>query len=161
VGLGHKQLTEDPWLYAIPDAYRPGMVVHGKVTKITNFGVFVELEEGLEGLLHISELADHKVDNLQDIVRAWGVAPLLRAHLGHGKTQAGQEVAIRLAMRPCSKPAGPIMTSTPRTSSQRPISPASKTSPPAWGSVETTSAPPTRRGRNQRRNLCCKVLIRP
>ena len=62
VGLGHKQLTEDPWLHAIPEAYRPGMVVHGKVTKITNFGVFVELEEGLEGLLHISELADHKVD---------------------------------------------------------------------------------------------------
>jgi predicted RNA-binding protein with RPS1 domain len=70
VGLGVKQLTEDPWLNAIPDAYKPGMVVHGKVTKITNFGVFVELEEGLEGLLHISELADHKVENPQDVVKA-------------------------------------------------------------------------------------------
>ena len=70
VGLGLKQLSEDPWLHAIPDAYKPGMVVHGTVTKITNFGVFVELEEGLEGLLHISELADHKVESPQDVVKA-------------------------------------------------------------------------------------------
>jgi len=69
ISLGHKQLTEDPWLNAIPDAYQPGMVVRGKVTKITNFGVFVELEEDLEGLLHISELADHKVENPQDVVK--------------------------------------------------------------------------------------------
>ncbi len=70
VGLGLKQLTEDPWIRAIPDAYRPGMVVNGKVTKITNFGVFVELEEGLEGLLHISELSDQKVETPQDVVKA-------------------------------------------------------------------------------------------
>ena len=70
VGLGVKQLSEDPWVAAIPDAYHPGMVVHGTVTKITNFGVFVELETGLEGLLHISELSDSKVDDPQDIVKA-------------------------------------------------------------------------------------------
>jgi small subunit ribosomal protein S1 len=70
ISLGVKQLTEDPWLHAIPDAYHPGMVVRGKVTKITNFGVFVELENDLEGLLHISELADHKVENPQDVVKA-------------------------------------------------------------------------------------------
>jgi small subunit ribosomal protein S1 len=69
VGLGIKQLTEDPWDTAIPEAYKPGMVVHGTVTKITNFGVFVELEEGLEGLLHISELSDEKVEDPQDIVK--------------------------------------------------------------------------------------------
>ena len=70
ISLGLKQLTEDPWVQAIPDAYQPGMVVRGKVTKITNFGVFVELESDLEGLLHISELADHKVENPQDVVKA-------------------------------------------------------------------------------------------
>ncbi len=68
ISLGVKQLTEDPWAEAIPGAYQPGMVVRGKVTKITNFGVFVELEDDLEGLLHISELADHKVENPQDVV---------------------------------------------------------------------------------------------
>ncbi|MCG3123425.1 MAG: 30S ribosomal protein S1 [Phycisphaerales bacterium] len=70
VSLGVKQLTEDPWIAAIPEHYKPGMVVRGVVTKITNFGVFVELESDLEGLLHISELADHKVENPQDVVKA-------------------------------------------------------------------------------------------
>ena len=69
IGLGVKQLTEDPWISLIPEHYRPGMVVRGKVTKVTNFGVFVELEADLEGLLHISELADHKVENPQDVVK--------------------------------------------------------------------------------------------
>ncbi len=69
IGLGVKQLTEDPWVTLIPEHYRPGMVIRGKVTKITNFGVFVELEADLEGLLHISELADHKVENPQDVVK--------------------------------------------------------------------------------------------
>lgn len=68
VSLGIKQLTEDPWLHAIPDTYLPGQIVHGKVTKITNFGVFIELEDGLEGLLHISELADQKIEKPQDVV---------------------------------------------------------------------------------------------
>ncbi len=69
VSLGLKQMSEDPWHEAIPTHYQPGMIVRGKVTKITNFGVFVELEEDLEGLLHISELADHKVENPQEIVQ--------------------------------------------------------------------------------------------
>ena len=68
VSLGIKQMTEDPWAHAIPDKYLPGQVVRGHVTKLTNFGVFVELEDGLEGLLHISELADHKIEKPQDIV---------------------------------------------------------------------------------------------
>ncbi len=62
VALGLKQLTEDPWLRQIPEHYQPGMIIRGKATKITNFGVFVELEDELEGLLHVSELSDHKVD---------------------------------------------------------------------------------------------------
>ena len=53
----------------IPARYHIGDSVPGTVTKITNFGVFVELEQGLEGLLHISELADHKVDNPEEVVK--------------------------------------------------------------------------------------------
>lgn len=68
IALGLKQLDEDPWATDIPDRYQPGQLVTGKVTKITNFGVFVGLEDGLEGLLHISELADHKVENPSDLV---------------------------------------------------------------------------------------------
>ena len=69
VALGLKQLATDPWETDIPGRYHPGLVVTGKVTKLTNFGVFVELEPGLEGLLHISELADHKVENPEDVVK--------------------------------------------------------------------------------------------
>ena len=69
VSLGIKQITEDPWIRAIPEKYIPGHIIKGKVAKLTNFGAFVELEPDLEGLLHISELADHKIDKPQDIVK--------------------------------------------------------------------------------------------
>jgi small subunit ribosomal protein S1 len=69
IALGLKQLRDDPWETDIPSRYEPGDVVRGKVTKLTNFGVFVELEPGLEGLLHISELADHKVDSPEEVVK--------------------------------------------------------------------------------------------
>jgi len=62
-------MTEDPWTTDIPQKYQPGQIVKGPVTKITNFGVFVGLENGLEGLLHISELADHKVENPEEVVK--------------------------------------------------------------------------------------------
>ena len=63
IALGLRQLHEDPWLHAVPANYIPGQIVEGSVTKITNFGVFIELEPDLEGLLHVSELADHKVED--------------------------------------------------------------------------------------------------
>jgi len=68
IALGLKQLAEDPWVTDIPMRYQPGQLVSGPVTKITHFGVFVGLEDGLEGLLHISELADHKVENPDQLV---------------------------------------------------------------------------------------------
>ena len=69
IALGLKQLSEDPWARDIPSRFEPGQLVKGTVTKITNFGVFVGLQDGLEGLLHISELADHKVENPEEIVK--------------------------------------------------------------------------------------------
>lgn len=68
IALGLKQLAEDPWETRIPDKYQPGSTVSGKVTKITNFGVFIQLEDDLEGLLHVSELADHKVEHPESMV---------------------------------------------------------------------------------------------
>ena len=69
IALGLKQMAEDPWVSRIPSKYHTGDRVVGKVTKITNFGVFVSLEDDLEGLLHISELANHKVENPEDVVK--------------------------------------------------------------------------------------------
>lgn len=70
VALGLKQMANDPWEGDIPGRFKPGMVVTGKVTKLTNFGVFVELEPGLEGLLHISELTEGKsVETPEELVK--------------------------------------------------------------------------------------------
>jgi small subunit ribosomal protein S1 len=68
IALGLKQMADDPWTTDIPKRYKPGDVVKGTVTKITNFGVFVGLEDGLEGLLHISELSEDKVENAEELV---------------------------------------------------------------------------------------------
>jgi len=68
VSLGIKQMVEDPWIRAIPEKYIPGHIIKGTITKITNFGAFVELESELEGLLHISEIADHKIENPQEVI---------------------------------------------------------------------------------------------
>jgi small subunit ribosomal protein S1 len=69
VALGMKQMATDPWDTDIPGQYKPGQVVKGKVTKVTNFGVFVELQPGLEGLLHVSELSDTKVESPEELVK--------------------------------------------------------------------------------------------
>ncbi len=69
IALGMKQISEDPWVNEIPSRYQPGQLIKGKVTKITNFGVFVGLEDNLEGLLHISELSDDKVDSPEEICK--------------------------------------------------------------------------------------------
>ncbi len=69
VALGLKQMGNDPWEGDIPGRFQPGQKVRGKVTKLTNFGVFVELEPGLEGLLHISELTDDKIESPEDVVK--------------------------------------------------------------------------------------------
>jgi len=66
--LGIKQLHEDPWT-RIPQEYPRGARVKGKVTKITDFGVFVEIEPGIEGLVHVSEIADEHVDDPRQYVK--------------------------------------------------------------------------------------------
>ena len=64
--LGLKQLTPDPW-ELIPVKYSPGTIVRGKATSVTDFGVFLEIEEGIEGLIHVSELSQEKVESPKDI----------------------------------------------------------------------------------------------
>lgn len=60
--LGLKQLASDPW-ETVPTRYAPGTIVRGQVTSVTDFGIFLELEEGIEGLVHVSELSKEKIDS--------------------------------------------------------------------------------------------------
>ncbi len=69
VALGLKQLDDDPWVGSIPEKYHAGDIIEGVVTKLANFGAFVEIGNDLEGLLHISELSDQKVEKPEDIVQ--------------------------------------------------------------------------------------------
>lgn len=67
ISLGMKQLMSNPWDYATT-RYEKGRSVEGKVTRITDFGAFVELEPGLEGLVHISELDHKRVAKVSDVL---------------------------------------------------------------------------------------------
>ncbi|MBD0305485.1 MAG: 30S ribosomal protein S1 [Nitrospiraceae bacterium] len=66
LSLGYKQLTRDPWDEEIPQRYKVGASTTGKVTKVTDFGVFVELDGGVEGLIHISETGLESTVRLED-----------------------------------------------------------------------------------------------
>jgi small subunit ribosomal protein S1 len=68
VSLGTKQLTEDPWSH-VPERYPAGSRVTGRVTNVTDYGAFVELQEGVEGLVHVSEMSwSKKVKNPSKVV---------------------------------------------------------------------------------------------
>ncbi|MSM41214.1 MAG: 30S ribosomal protein S1 [Geobacter sp.] len=60
LSLGIKQLSPDPWS-EIPQKYKPGSRIRGKVSSVTDFGIFLEIEEGIEGLVHVSELTQEKL----------------------------------------------------------------------------------------------------
>lgn len=81
--LGVKQLTQDPW-QVIPEQYAPGTIIRGKVTSVTEFGIFLEVEEGVEGLIHVSEISKEKVDSPKDFA---SVGDELEAVVLHVDTQ--------------------------------------------------------------------------
>jgi small subunit ribosomal protein S1 len=68
IGLSMREFAPNPWT-GVETKYPPKTVVHGPVTKIMDFGAFVELESGVEGLVHISELAHHRVFRVSDVVK--------------------------------------------------------------------------------------------
>jgi small subunit ribosomal protein S1 len=67
ISLGLKQTQSDPWQQVL-EQYKENDVVEGKVTKVVTFGAFVEILPGVEGLVHISELAQHHVENPREVV---------------------------------------------------------------------------------------------
>lgn len=68
LSLGLKQLKPQPWDYVL-EKYKEGSVVTGKVVSITSFGAFVELEPGLEGLVHISQVANRRINKIEDVLK--------------------------------------------------------------------------------------------
>ncbi len=68
ISLGLKQAQEDPWS-SIAASYKVGQVVTGKVTKLASFGAFVGLDEGIDGLVHISQIGDEHVEKVRDVLK--------------------------------------------------------------------------------------------
>ena len=78
--LGIKQLTPDPWK-DVARRYRKGEVVSGKVTNVTDFGAFVELEEGIEGLVHVSEISREKIEKPSDVLKVGDTVSAMVLHI--------------------------------------------------------------------------------
>jgi small subunit ribosomal protein S1 len=130
--LGLKQVTENPWV-AAANKYTANSTHTGKVTRTSDFGAFVELEPGIEGLVHISELSDKRVNRVTDV------------------TSAGKEVSVRVlsidpearrvslsikqaAMPAAAPPATPVPAAAPATPTPPPP-PARKRDKPLRGGL--------------------------
>lgn len=75
IGLSIRQLQRDPWLDRVENI-KEGMLVEGTITHLTKFGAFARLDEDLEGLIHVSELADHRVAHPKEVIREGEVVTL-------------------------------------------------------------------------------------
>ena len=135
VALGLKQLSEDPWTADIPSRFKAGDVVHGEVTKLTSFGAFVEIDKDLEGLLHISEMSDGKVEKPEEVVqpgqklelKILNVDPVERKiGLSLKAMHPGAPAAAKPAIVPPPAEAAPLAEAAPAI-----VKPAAETAPPA------------------------------
>ena len=113
ISLGLKQTQSDPWQQVV-DAYNEDDVVQGKVTKVVTFGAFVEIMPGVEGLVHISELAQHHVENPREVVSQGDVvnvkiievdAERRRLSLSLKRVEEGDDVQPRADGQPLETPA--------------------------------------------------------
>ena len=86
--LGIKQLTPDPWK-DVSRRYRRGEIVTGKVTNVTDFGAFVELEEGIEGLVHVSEISREKVERPSDTLKVGDTVSAIVLHIDSHERRIG------------------------------------------------------------------------
>ncbi|MCX7958981.1 MAG: S1 RNA-binding domain-containing protein, partial [Deltaproteobacteria bacterium] len=94
--LGIKQLTPDPWTQ-FTDEYSVGSKVQGKIVKVTDFGAFVEIIPGIEGLLHVSEMKEERIDNPKQVVKEGDVVRVMIIDINH------QDRKIALSMKALAK----------------------------------------------------------
>src|SRR5881296_3164917 len=115
ISLGLKQTQSDPWQQVI-ESYHESDVVEGRVTKVVTFGAFVEILPGVEGLVHISELAQHHVENPREIVSHGDTVPVLiievdadrrRLSLSLKRVDEADEVQPRADGQPLETPEPP------------------------------------------------------
>ena len=117
VSLGLKQTQPDPWA-EVPEKYKVGSVVRGRVVNLTSFGAFTKLEEGIEGLIHISELADRRIEKPEEIVSVGDELDLKVINLSPKDRRIGLSLKALLAEQ--ARAAAPEEERPPRTRPERP-----------------------------------------
>lgn len=93
ISLGMKQLTENPWSY-LEEKYKVGSVVKGKITNITDYGIFVEIEKNVEGLVHVSEISWTK-EGYNDVISKYKTGDELDAYISNVDTNS-HRIALSL-----------------------------------------------------------------
>jgi small subunit ribosomal protein S1 len=158
ISLGLKQTQEDPWQRVI-SAHRPGDVLGGTVTKVVAFGAFVEILPGVEGLVHISELADHHVESPSEVVEPGAALDVKILEIDEERRRLSlsikqveeqkmpmgdlgaqiQEASEGSAEGSEAEPAGPVVEEDPSSSQAAGDVPSS--TPPADEASESAEAP--------------------
>jgi small subunit ribosomal protein S1 len=155
ISLGLKQTQEDPWQRVI-NTHRPSDVLEGTVTKVVAFGAFVEILPGVEGLVHISELADHHVENPGEVVEPGSklnvkileideerrrLSLSIKQVEGQNMAMAGLGEQIAQAEGPGAEAAGPVSDSdSPAEPENSPSSPPAAEAAEAEGSDAPAAA---------------------
>jgi len=107
ISLGMRQLTQNPWKVA-ESKYEKGSTVSGRVTKTETFGVFVELEPGIEGLVHISELEHRRVKRVTEVLNTGDVIEVQVLEVDPGKKRISLSMkALKAKPEPVEKPEEP------------------------------------------------------
>lgn len=96
VSLGLKQIEPDPWLQ-VPEKYKIGSVVRGEIVNLTSFGAFTKLEDAIEGLVHISELSERRIEKPEEIVSIGDQLDLKVIHLDVNERRIGLSLKAALA----------------------------------------------------------------
>ena len=126
VSLGLKQTQPDPW-EDVPEKYKVGSVVRGTIVNLTSFGAFTKLEEGIEGLIHISELAERRIEKPEEVVSVGDELDLKVINLSPKDRRIGLSLKALLAEQ--ARAAAPEEEKPARTRSERPSRPRREREP--------------------------------
>ena len=112
VSLGVKQLEQDPW-ENIAKQYPVGSIVEGTVSKVTNFGAFIKLPPGIEGLVHISELSDKEIAKVEDVLKVGQVEKFKVIKVNEDERKLG------LSLKAATPKAAAVTTEQPAKENER------------------------------------------
>jgi small subunit ribosomal protein S1 len=121
ISMSLKALSSDPWI-GIEERYQPEIMVSGAVTRLETFGAFIKLEEGVDGLIHISQLSDQRVRAVEDVLRVGDVVQVRVINVDPQQRRIGLSMRNPQPLQPIEEPPMPDMPShKPDRKRKRPL----------------------------------------